>query len=106
VSDLVLYKFQWDCGRMGTVRGVFAATKEKVNESIGKDVYFGEILGKHSEVHGTLDQKDLVVLTEDQNFISKAIGFGLIPFGYSPLEYLVGEEEDEDEGEDEDEEDE
>ena len=74
---------------MGTVSGVFAATKEKVDESLGKGVHFGEILGKHSDVHGTLEQKDLTVLTEDQDLISKAAEFGLIPFGYSPLDYLV-----------------
>ena len=83
-----IYRFHWDCGRMGNVDGVFAATEEEVQAAIGREVYFGEILGKHSEVHGTLAESEFEVLTDDQDFIEKANKFGLIPTGYNPLSYL------------------
>ena len=84
-----LYRFQWDCGRNGVVEGVFSADDDMLESSIGKRVYFGEILGKHSEVHGTLDNDDLEVLTDDQEFIAKAEEYGLVPIGYNPLSYMV-----------------
>ncbi len=58
-KDYKLYSFEWDCGRMGFVEGLFVATEEEIKDAIDKEVYFGEILGKHSEVYGTLEQGDL-----------------------------------------------
>lgn len=83
-----LYRFHWDCGRMGDVTGIFVADEAKVVEAIGKCVYFGEILGKHSEVQGTLTSDDLTVLTGDADFIAKAKAYGLVPSGYNPLAYM------------------
>ncbi|ADQ53308.1 hypothetical protein 65p300 [Aeromonas phage 65] len=50
---LKLYRFYWDAGRGGSVEGLFVEDSEVVEKYIGSDVYFGEILGKHSEVEGT-----------------------------------------------------
>lgn len=83
-----VYKFFWDCGRMGNVEGIFVADDEEVKKHIGSRIYFGEILGKHSEIDGSLEWKDLTVLTDDQDFIEKAIKFGIDSFGYNPLRYL------------------
>lgn len=86
-----LYKFFWDCGRQGDLTGTFVATTEEVDKAIGKAVYFGEVLGKHSEIYGTLDEKDLKVLTDDQDFIEKfekLVG----NVGRNPLKYLRDEE--------------
>lgn len=54
---------------------------------IGLDVYFGEILGKHSEVSGTLAREDFAVVTEDQEFIQKWLDLE-INAGYNPLHYI------------------
>ena len=51
-----IYQFHWDCGRMGDIAGLFVASKQDVQDAIGKEIYFGEVLGKHSEVYGTLDK--------------------------------------------------
>lgn len=91
----VIAKFFWDCGRMGEVDGLFITTKEALEAAYEKEVYFGEILGKHSEVYGTLDREDITILTEDQDFIEKFIeimGDGTVS-GYNPLSYISGEEE-------------
>ena len=86
-----LYKFCWDFGRQGSLEGIFSQLPSIVKEAIGKEVYFGEVLGKHSEVHGSLDDGDLSELTDDQDFIRKATGFGLIPSGHNPFEYMEEE---------------
>ena len=88
---LKLYQFHWECGRQGDVEGIFAATEEEVEKAIGKHVYFGEILGKHSEISGDLSIDDLTVLTDDQEFIKKALEYNLVPSGYNPLGFLKGE---------------
>lgn len=86
-----IFKFHWDCGRMGDIDGLFVLDKEHLDRSIGEDVYFGEILGKHSEIYGTLDAEDVTLLSDDQEFIEKFIeimGDGNIS-GYNPLDYLA-----------------
>lgn len=90
MKDKILYKFHWDCGRQGAVGGTFVSTKEEISKNIGKQVYFGEILGKYSEIYGDLDEDDLSILTEDQDFIEKFIELG-ISSGYNPLEYINDE---------------
>lgn len=92
-----VYEFFWDYGRMGEVSGVFIADEVDVKKIIGKNIYFGEILGKHSEVYGVIEEKDIELKTNDQAFISK---FEEImgedwSTGYSPLDYYEGDEEDE-----------
>lgn len=93
-----LYKFHWGYYRGGNVSGIFAAEESEVQAAMNKDVYFGEILGKHSEVSGVLEAEDLTELTDDQEFIAKAEALGVVPNGYDPLDY-VREEEEEEEGE-------
>jgi hypothetical protein len=88
VSMVKLYKFHWYVRRMGDVEGIFAAEEADVEKAIGLRVQFGEILGKHSDIHGTLDREDLTVLTDDANFIAKAKAYGLIPVGHNPLDRL------------------
>lgn len=82
-----LYRFDWDCGRQGSVSGLFVSDEDTVLKAIGKDCYLGEILGKHSEIGGTLDEADIIILTDDQDFIKQfeEIVKGI---GYNPLEYI------------------
>ncbi len=73
---------------MGHVEGVFVSDHKTVSDAIGRHVYFGEILGKHSEIHGTLKKSDVTALTDDQSFIARAEEFKIVPMGRNPLEYL------------------
>ena len=52
-----LFKMNIDCGRMGNLESVFVAEKEDIDYMIKNKVgiYFGEVLGKHSEILGSLD---------------------------------------------------
>ena len=86
-----LWSFYWDCGRQGDVEGVFKATKDEVENAIGKSVYFGEILGKHSEVYGVLEEGECKLISDDPIYVMNAV-----ESGYNPLEYIEDEYEDED----------
>ena len=89
-----LYKFHWDCGRNGDVEGIFIEDEEVVKKYIGKHVYLGEALGKHSDVNGTLDEGDIKVLTDDQEFINKCSEYGIGRMGYKPIHYIMDAEAD------------
>jgi hypothetical protein len=82
-----LYRFAWDCGRQGTVEGLFVADSDEVDAAIGERVYFGEILGKHSEIHGTLEASEIQVVADDPVFVQKFEEYDCAS-GYNPLDYL------------------
>lgn len=104
-----LFSFYWDCGRMGSLEGLFVSTQEEVDKVIGKEVYFGEVLGKHSEVYGTLSAEDLKVIEIDQSAIDQIVAVtGENISGYNPIAYYNDyleengyEENDEEDGDDE-----
>ena len=84
-----LWKFEWECGRQGYVEGVFIADDKDVENIIGKQVYFGEILGKHSEVFGIISEVDIVELTDNSDVITvlkESVGMNI--GGYNPLDYI------------------
>ena len=88
-----LYSFHWDCGRMGELDGLFIAHQEDVEKLIGEEIYFGEVLGKHSEIFGILEEKHLTIKTDDQAFIIKLreiIGKDTIS-GFNPFDYYEQE---------------
>ena len=92
-----IYKFEADFGRMGDLEGVFVSTDEALEELYGKEIYFGEVLGKHSEVVLTLKPDHITEVTDDEKFIELFENYGL-ENGYNPFDYY--EEEDEDEEDD------
>ncbi len=83
-----LYKFEWDCDRLGSVEGVFVADPESIKKAMGEGVSFGEILGKHSVIAGMLEEKDLTELDASPIFIDEFQQHFPQGFGYNPLEYL------------------
>ena len=95
-----LYSFYWDCGRSGSLEGLFIASPEEVAASVGKEVYFGEVLGKHSEVYGTLEANEMKIVSDDQEKVSWLLDLlGESVSGFNPLGYL--QEQDEEESEEE-----
>ena len=82
-----LFRFHWDCGRMGSLDGVFVATPAEVEAAMGKNLAFGEVLGKHSDIRGTLDPGDITLVEASPGFAAefKRIFGGT---GYNPLHYL------------------
>lgn len=97
----VLAKFYWDCGRSGDVDGIFIADKEAIEAAYGKHVYLGEVLGKHSEVYGDLDQGDITIVSEDPVVVEVLLNLfedGTIS-GFNPLEYIESDEDYEEDAE-------
>lgn len=95
-----LYSFYWDCGRSGRLDGLFISTPEEVESIIGTEVYFGEVLGKHSEVYGTIEANEIKLVSDDQEkveWLESLLGGSVS--GYNPFDYLPEvDEEDSDEG--------
>lgn len=84
-----LYRFFWDCGRQGDVDGLFIATDEQVAAGLGKHVYFGEILGKHSEIYGELEEGDVEIVSSDSEkvaWLEELLGSSVS--GHNPLDYI------------------
>lgn len=92
-----LYKLHVDCGRQGTLYGVYIANVEDMNKLIeqGTELYFGEVLGKHSEIYGALDEKDFTLVTTDEAVIEMFDKYDL-ESGFNPFHYLPEVEEDSD----------
>ena len=89
MSQKYLWSFCWDCGRSGSLEGLFVATEKEVEEATGQEVYFGEALGKHSEVYGTIDEGDIFkveISPEAVSEVSKHLGETWS--GWNPLEYV------------------
>lgn len=94
----VIAKYQESFGRMGGLSGIFVCDKEELEAAYGKEAYFGEVLGKHSEIYTTVDPESISVLSDDQQFIEqfcRIVGDGTVS-GFNPLDYLR-EDKDEDE---------
>ena len=81
-----LWKFEWD-SCYAFIGGLFLATDEEIQNLIGKDVYFGEVEGKHSEVYGTIEEDEITLVTDDPAIIA-VVG----EFGINPLDYLEEDE--------------
>ena len=85
---LKLYKYYEEFGRMGDLQGVFVSTDAELLSKKGKTAYFGEVLGKHSDIYSDEWFENLFFLTDDQDFINKSIEYGLVNSGFCPLEYI------------------
>lgn len=84
-----LWKFFWDCGRSGELGGLFVATEDEIEEAIGSEVYFGEVLGKHSEVYGELEEGDIRKLDVSPLAVEEvSVILGDTWSGFNPLHYV------------------
>lgn len=69
----VLVEFFVDCGRMGSLDGMTVTTQETLDKVMGTNIWFDEPLGKHSEYDVVLDESNLKVITDDQDFLDKMV---------------------------------
>ena len=91
MTELKLWKFSEDYGRMGDVEGLFIATEEEIDKFlVGREICFGEILGKHSEVSISFEKKDFKCLDVSESTIAElfiALDSRSIA-GYNPFEHI------------------
>ena len=93
--EKLLVKYHEDFGRMGNLDGLFICTKTQLESIKNLDIYFGEVLGKHSEVTTNDAYYYCEIVSEDQDlihdlltvFVSNNIS------GYNPLDYVEDESE-------------
>lgn len=84
-----LWKFYSDCSREGNLEGLFVATEEDVKKAIGYEVRFGEVLGKHSNIRGCLEETDIEKVELDLEIVKKVTEIlGETWSGYNPLNYI------------------
>lgn len=81
-----IYRMNIDCGRMGELEGVFTATKEQIKKLTDGtiSVYWGEVLGKHSEVYGAIEPDEIIMISDDPNTVDVFNKNGFAS-GYNPF---------------------
>ncbi len=80
-----VYRWSESFGRAGSLDGIFTARADEVAAFIGKEVHFGEALGKHSDVSCELAAEQFELLTDDADFVEKFKRFGLST-GWDPIQ--------------------
>jgi hypothetical protein len=85
-----LMEFDVYCGRMGSLEGRFIlddAEQAELDALMGKEIYFGEVLGKHSEVIIKLEPAYIKVVTDNESFLNEAARLGIsLAHGFDPLQ--------------------
>jgi len=93
-----VYRLEFDCGRMGVLEGTFVATDKEVEILLKEniEVYFGEVLGKHSEITGGIDEGEIVLLTDNQDVVKAVeeydLSSGTNPFYYPTYIFEVSDD--------------
>lgn len=89
-----IFRLHIDCGRQGDLEGVFISTQAMVDKLIESktEVYWGEVLGKHSEVYGAVEKDEIEFLTDNEEAIKVIEDYGL-ETGYNPFDYETVEGE-------------
>lgn len=83
-----LYKFLCK-GQDGKLEGLFVSTEKEINDMIGQEIYFRNVLGRICEVSLILDEKMIVKLdvsTEDVEKVTESLGDTWS--GYNPLKQI------------------
>ncbi len=102
MRDKILVKFHQYYGRMGSLDGLFVTTKAKLERLYGKEVYFGEVLGKHSDICSEMDASLFRVLDLSPDVVEKLeTECGSTISGMNPFDYYEESDEEDDEEEDE-----
>lgn len=84
-----LYQFNWYFRRGGHVEGLIVATEDEIDSLEGQYVYFGEIMGKHSEVYGNLKENDFTKLNVSTDAVAEVSKYlGSCWSGYDPRDYI------------------
>ena len=81
---LKLYGMCIDCGRNGSIEGLFVSPTSPV----GLYCEFGEVLGNNPDVRVTIVEGDINIVSEDQdkiNWLVNILGYSLS--GYNPFQY-------------------
>lgn len=84
---LGIYRFEFDCGRMGELHGIFVASAQEIEQVYGKVACFSDVLGKHSEINVTLGPSVIGLVTDDPAVVATFSKYNM-ETGYNPLVYV------------------
>ncbi len=84
-----IYRMYVEIYRMGEIESVFIADEKELKALIGKELDFGEILGKHSDIHFKLKEEYIEIITDDQDKIKIVEELDILPTGYPPFDYYT-----------------
>ena len=84
----IVVRMTKDFGRSGELEGVFITEQKYIDILVGEtiEVYFGEVLGKHSEVMCIFTHEDFEIISEDLSVV-KVIEENNLTSGYNPFDY-------------------
>lgn len=97
-DQILIARYCESFGRMGCIVETFACTRLEFDALLAWGEYnHGEVLGKHSDITGTFDEKTLKVLVaadseEDANFIARAIELRIVhdcPYSECIADYIA-----------------
>lgn len=95
---LKLWKFYVDGGRVGSLSGLIAVSQADIDNIVGEDVYFGEVLGKHSDITVRIGLDAFTLIDIPEEYVQKIVdsaGGGHCISGYSPFDYWERVDDDE-----------
>jgi len=93
MNKLGVYKLELDCGRMGSLTGLFIEESDHVDYLLESKIeaQFGEVLGKHSDIHCTIDEGDISLCSDDPEVVrmvqKTGMWCGYNPFHQYPLDF-------------------
>ena len=90
IDGQCIYRFHQWFGRMGDLNGVFLARPEDVAAALGRRAYFGEVLGKHSDVWCDVTADNVTLASDNPEAVRVVAELGL-ESGYNPLDYFDDE---------------
>lgn len=82
-----IYRYKSYDFRGGQLTGIFVAKQDQVAKLIGTKVYFGEVLGKHSEVVVEIEEKDIELISDNVEEVALFEKLNMTT-GYNPLDYV------------------
>lgn len=83
-----LYKYSEYFGRMGALEGLFFASADEIAQYRNTEIHFGEVLGKHSDIVGEMNDETLQLITDDPDVVALLRPFG-ISTGVNPFDYIA-----------------
>ena len=77
---------------MGELEGIFVAEPQEVKRLInsGEELYFGEVLGKHSEIYGGVSVENFIFVTDKEDIVNFFENHKMAT-GINPLSYFEDE---------------
>ena len=84
----ILVEMSANFGRQGNLEGLFVVSLAdfELAQKVNPQVYFGEVLGKHSEIYCDFNYMNFSVKTDDPAKIAVIKEFGVSISGYNPFD--------------------